>query len=32
MSISNTFNTLDFTGYRKLLNSFKELKVEVIAK
>lgn len=32
MSISNTLNILDFTGYRKLLNSFKDLKVEVIAK
>lgn len=32
ISLSNTLNKLDFSGYRKLLSSFNGLQVEIIAK
>lgn len=32
ISLSSTLSALDVTGYRKMLNSFKNLKVEIIAK
>ena len=32
ISLSNTLNKLDFSGYRKLLSSFHGLQVEIIAK